>query len=299
MAFEINSTAVRGEWNTPTSPNGIILSYRLYYSGPVGSSEEPERYITEPAGDTDVYQVTVPGLEEFVTYNLRVSAFTRIGEGNSTGTMSVVTDPDRASPPTPVSATVINSTAIRVSWGYPTDPRGSIFGYLISNSLTVTLINLTLDNRNDMNNQSHVFTELMPFTNYTFRVAAYSFSDQNGTIIEHIGIYTDIVMATTTEDGEGLIVCECLLACASSSYNQLVIVYIGQCVKNSLRIEDYFMFNLLSSSFTPSNVCTGNIEFNRSDCLLGDSCPCQWHDHRLHCVLQNFTEPVLPRADPN
>ena len=208
MVFEINSTAVRGEWNTPTSPNGIILFYRLYYSSPVGSSEEHERFITEPAGDTDTYQATVPGLEEFTTYNLHVSAFTRIGEGNSTGPMSVVTDPDTSSPPTPVSATVINSTAIRVSWGYPTDPRGSIFGYLINNSLTVTPINLTLDNRNDMNNQSYVFTELMPFTNYTFRVAAYSFSDQNGMLTEIIGIYTNIVMATTNEDGEGLIVCE-------------------------------------------------------------------------------------------
>ena len=65
------------------------------------------------------------------------------------------------------------------------------------------LINITLDIINDEADQTILVTGLKTFTQYTFRVRAYSFSDQNKTtIFTHIGIASDEIIVTTAEDGK-------------------------------------------------------------------------------------------------
>ena len=132
----------------------------------------------------------------FILYRIEVSAETRIGEGPSTDVFET-TDPDSASPPSFVSAVTLNSTAIELSWGYPDIPRGNITGYIIYNDVTSDgELNLTLLSMNDMRNQSSVFSGLMPFTNYEFRVAAFAVTE----IVTHFGMPSEPEVARTDED---------------------------------------------------------------------------------------------------
>ena len=132
-----------------------------------------------------------------------MSAETRIGEGPSTDVFET-TDPDSASPPSFVSAETLNSTAIELSWGYPDIPQGNITGYIIYNNLTSGgELNLTYPVMNDMEEQTYVFSGLMPFTNYQFRVTAFAVTD---TII-HFGIPSEPKTERTDEDRKTLRLC--------------------------------------------------------------------------------------------
>ena len=129
-------------------------------------------------------------LEEFTKYEIMITVSTRIGS-SSPSIVTVVTDPDSAGPPSFIDAMTINSTAIEVMWGFPSDPQGIIQGYIItyrvddvSNEMTQ---NVTLDTPNDMSNQTYVIDMLRPFTDYHFRVSAYAFSDGDDPFQLHLG----------------------------------------------------------------------------------------------------------------
>ena len=141
----------------------------------------------------------------FVLYRIEVSAVTRIGEGSSTDVF-VTTDPDSASLPSFVSAETLTSTAIELSWGYPDIPRGNITGYIVYHDVTSGgELNLTLPFMNDMRNQTYVFSGLMVFTNYEFRVAAFAVTE----IVTHFGMPSEPVVARTFEDRKIIRLCVC------------------------------------------------------------------------------------------
>ena len=108
-----------------------------------------------------------------------------------------------SSPPQNFTFVVLNSTAIKLSWKYPVSPNGKIEGYSIlfaKLSVTkVTIKNITLDTINDASDQTTVVAGLLPFTEYSFRVRAFSFDQPNFT---HIGIATDEAIVRTAEDGK-------------------------------------------------------------------------------------------------
>ena len=112
-----------------------------------------------------------------------------------------------SSPPQNFTVSVINSTAIHLSWLYPDLPNGKIRGYSILYAEfpdnEVVKINITLDTLNDASAQTAVVTGLVPFTQYGFRVRAFSFGDQNELPnFTHIGIATDEINVRTDEDGK-------------------------------------------------------------------------------------------------
>ena len=173
-AIEVDSTTVRVIFKSPASPNGIITHYLVNYSisDNLTNQDEVSTRIDVVEGQM-IYTLELTNLTEFTSYTIEVSAFTRIGEGNAS-TMVVATDPDMASPPTNLVATAINSTAVGLMWGYPLFPRGLISGYIIFID-EVLEANLTLEVVDDRSNQSFIIDMLMPFTDYTFHVAAYAF----------------------------------------------------------------------------------------------------------------------------
>ena len=66
-------------------------------------------------------------------------------------------------------------------------------------------MNITLDTINDASDQTAVVAGLVPFTEYSFRVGAFSFGDQsNSSNFMHIGIATDEMIVRTAEDGKML-----------------------------------------------------------------------------------------------
>ena len=96
-----------------------------------------------------------------------------------------------------------------MSWKYPVSPNGEIQGYsILFAKFPVTemiIINITLDTINDVSDQTAVVVGLVPFTKYSFRVRAFSFSGQNDSSnFTHIGIATDDMIVRTAEDGKML-----------------------------------------------------------------------------------------------
>ena len=195
MAIEVTSTSIEVVFAPPDPPNGIITHYFVNYSisNNLTNENEVSKRIDVVEGLMS-YTVNLINLTEFTIYIIEVSAFTRIGEGNAS-TRVVVTDPDMASPPTNLVAMAINSTAVELTWGYPMFPRGEISGYIITNGSME--YNLTLEMVDDMSDQSFVVDMLLPFTEYTFSVAAYAFHT-SGVIVGA----TDEVMELTLEAGE-------------------------------------------------------------------------------------------------
>ena len=114
-----------------------------------------------------------------------------------------------SSPPQNFTVEVLNTTAVEISWSYPDSPNGEIQGYTIlyaefPDDIEV-LINITLDTIDDTSDQSYVIFDLLPFTQYSFRVRAFSFDDDNETLSSsHIGIASDEMIVRTDEDGKTL-----------------------------------------------------------------------------------------------
>ena len=112
-----------------------------------------------------------------------------------------------SSPPQNFIVEVLNSTAVELSWQYPAMPNGSIRGYSILYAefpvVEEILLNITLGTLNDPSNQTSVVAGLVPFTQYSFRVRAFSFGDQNERPnFIHIGIATNEIIVRTNEDGK-------------------------------------------------------------------------------------------------
>ena len=112
-----------------------------------------------------------------------------------------------SSPPQNYTIEGINSTAVEISWSYPDSPNGEIQGYTIlyaeyPDDMEI-LIDITLDMIDDTSDQSYVIFELLPFTQYSFRVRAFSIDDENETLnFTHIGIASDEIIMRTDEDGK-------------------------------------------------------------------------------------------------
>ena len=159
-----------------------------------------------------LYTVRIGNLQAFREYTIRVRAYTFIGPGNYSSAITVVTDPTAPLEPTNVTAFALNSTAIILRWSYPETPNGPILGYIIRNNASLSLqfpnveiisndeLNFTLQQLNDMSDQTLIFTELAPFTTYFFSVRALAVQNDSEFII-HEGVFSPEVAATTDEEG--------------------------------------------------------------------------------------------------
>ena len=194
---EFNATSIIANWSSPANPNGNLLFYTVVVERETNGGFEMVDSRQEPAVDgVDFYSVSFDGLLAFSLYRVSVSAWTRIGEGEAAEGF-VTTDPASASPPTDVLVETLNSTSIRVSWGYPEVPRGNIMGYnIFTNATGNGQLNITLQTVNDMGNQTHVFVGLLPFTYYQFRVEAFAVTPE----MTHFGETSEIIIRHTDED---------------------------------------------------------------------------------------------------
>ena len=111
------------------------------------------------------------------------------------------------SPPQNFAVVILNSTSVELSFEYPDSPNGDIQGYTILYAeVSVAekiIVNVTLDTINDASDQTVVVTGLVPFTEYSFRVRAFSYSAQNKQpSIAYIGVVTNEIIVRTAEDGK-------------------------------------------------------------------------------------------------
>ena len=164
------------------------------------------------------YTVLVSGLRPFREYTVRVRAHTSVGPGSFANAVMVITDPSAPLEPTNVTASVLNSTAILLSWSYPQQPNGLILGYIIQTNATLSFslfpdgveiispseVNLTLGQLNDMTSQDLIFANLTPFTVYSFRVQALAVqvADNSSEFAIHEGVFSREETAVTDQAGE-------------------------------------------------------------------------------------------------
>ncbi|XP_053408969.1 cell adhesion molecule DSCAM-like isoform X3 [Mercenaria mercenaria] len=84
-AWSVSNTSVIVSWQNPDSPNGILTAFSVYYSNTSASAQEMK--IDVPP-DQSAY--VLHGLEPGVNYWVRVTANTRMGEGESTQIVTVM-----------------------------------------------------------------------------------------------------------------------------------------------------------------------------------------------------------------
>uniref|UniRef100_A0A671PWF2 Neogenin-like n=1 Tax=Sinocyclocheilus anshuiensis TaxID=1608454 RepID=A0A671PWF2_9TELE len=121
QVVSVSTASVTLSWERPSTGNGEIQTYKLFYSEKGQDSEQ----------DMDVtgLSYTVTGLKKFTEYSFRVVAYNKHGPGVSTEDVVVRTLSDVPSaPPQNLTLEVLNSTSIMVRWQLP--PPGTLNGEL-------------------------------------------------------------------------------------------------------------------------------------------------------------------------
>ena len=205
MLQDVNSTALVVSYSTPSSPNGIIISYNIHYVPVLNglSTDAEEITIVISPDDARDHTEIISGLVAFTMYRVRVAAVTSIGQGEVEERVAS-TDPTSSSPPNNFTAVAITSDSITLTWSYPQTPRGIIQGYIIRYHPTHDLDdtreeNITLLTENDNRMQFSTIVNLIPFTSYMFVVRAFSFGSDP--FVVHQGVESDPLVILTAETG--------------------------------------------------------------------------------------------------
>uniref|UniRef100_A0A8C1R824 Neogenin 1 n=1 Tax=Cyprinus carpio TaxID=7962 RepID=A0A8C1R824_CYPCA len=118
QVVSVSTASVTLSWERPSTGNGEIQTYRLFYSEKGQDSEQ-----------VTGLSYTMTGLKKFTEYSFRVVAYNKHGPGVSTEDVVVRTLSDVPSaPPQNLTLEVLNSTSIMVRWQPP--PPGTLNGEL-------------------------------------------------------------------------------------------------------------------------------------------------------------------------
>ena len=264
----VNSSVLFVSWQVPTVSNGIITGYILYYSisttGNCTASGNSHAFFSVP-GQT-AYNATLNNLVPFSMYALCVQASIRIGSGALSMAVVITTDPDSSSPPTNFTATPLNSTSIRITWGYPMSPQGLIAGYQIVGNTSLLLYPVTINiSTNNTSQQTYRFGGLIPNTAYYFAVRAYGYNTRLNVSTQIYGSYSQQLVLNTLQDSKTHV---CTLP------NEMI----------------YIPYSSFNASKLPALCNLFHCPYGH----LGTSYHTQWDYNSLHNILYSITEPDLP-----
>ena len=160
---DVYARNVTATWVPPSTPNGIIVNYRLEYRILIDpATNMPGAIIVVDTYPATVTRATAVGLLPVTTYEFRVVAINGAGE-RSGSFETVVTGEDIPEQIQPIIVTVRTGTSLSLSWSPPLTPNGLIREYIL-------YLNGGVVHRSAL--PSVTLQGLQPFTDYSFQLAA-------------------------------------------------------------------------------------------------------------------------------
>uniref|UniRef100_A0A8C2Z0Z4 Receptor-type tyrosine-protein phosphatase S n=1 Tax=Cyclopterus lumpus TaxID=8103 RepID=A0A8C2Z0Z4_CYCLU len=182
----LSTTTAVIHWDEPEEANGQIMGYRVYYT--MDSSQHVNLWEKQIVRGANF--VTIQGLIPNKTYNIKVLAYTSVGDGPLSPDLQIIAKTGVPSQPTDFKGEAKSETSILLSWIAPaqTGQENQITGY-----------ELMYRKRDDKEEKrisfepttTYLLKDLKPFTTYTFRLAARS---KHG-----VGAYTNEISADTPQ----------------------------------------------------------------------------------------------------
>ncbi|XP_048821340.1 protein sidekick-2 isoform X2 [Lagopus muta] len=149
--------------------NGLILGYKVMYKEK--DSEARAQFWLAEGNASRSAQLT--GLGKFTLYEIRVLAFTRIGDGvPSRPPVLERTLDDVPGPPVGMLFPEVRTTSVRLIWQPPAAPNGIILAYQLTHRLNTTTANAAVSEVLGPSTRQYTATGLQPEATYLFRIAA-------------------------------------------------------------------------------------------------------------------------------
>ncbi|XP_058845794.1 protein sidekick-2-like isoform X4 [Acipenser ruthenus] len=170
-AFATTSSSILVRWSEVPEPdrNGLVLGYKVVYKEK--DSDSALQFWTAEGNAT--HSLLLSDLGKYVLYEIKVLAFTRIGDGvPSNPPILERTLDDVPGPPVGILFPEVRTTSVRLIWQSPAQPNGIILAYQITYRLNSTNSNTaTVDVLNPSARQ-YTATGLKPELVYVFRITA-------------------------------------------------------------------------------------------------------------------------------
>ncbi|XP_052543589.1 protein sidekick-2 isoform X1 [Tympanuchus pallidicinctus] len=166
-----SSSSMLVRWNSipEADCNGLILGYKVMYKEK--DSEARAQFWLAEGNASRSAQLT--GLGKFTLYEIRVLAFTRIGDGvPSQPPVLERTLDDVPGPPVGMLFPEVRTTSVRLIWQPPAAPNGIILAYQLTHRLNTTAANAAVSEVLGPSTRQYTATGLQPEATYLFRIAA-------------------------------------------------------------------------------------------------------------------------------
>ncbi|XP_053850760.1 protein sidekick-2 [Vidua macroura] len=169
VATSSSSLMVRWSDIPEADCNGLILGYKVLYKEK--GSEARARFWLAEGNASHSAQLT--GLAKYTLYEIRVLAFTRMGDGvPSRPPVLERTLDDVPGPPVGLLFPEVRTTLVRLIWQPPAAPNGVILAYQVSHRLNTSAVTAAAVEVLDASARQFTATGLQPEATYLFRVTA-------------------------------------------------------------------------------------------------------------------------------
>ncbi|NWS36986.1 SDK2 protein, partial [Probosciger aterrimus] len=169
VATSSSSMLVRWSDIPEADRNGHILGYKVMYKEK-DSDTRAQFWLAEGNASRSA-QLT--GLGKYTLYEIRVLAFTRIGDGApSRPPVLERTLDDVPGPPVGILFPEVRTTLVRLIWQPPAEPNGIILAYQVTHRLNTTAVNAAAVEVLEPSARQYTATGLQPEATYLFRIAA-------------------------------------------------------------------------------------------------------------------------------
>ncbi|XP_072737349.1 protein sidekick-2 isoform X1 [Ciconia boyciana] len=169
LATTSSSMLVRWSDIPEADCNGLILGYKVMYKEK-DSDTRAQFWLAEGNASRSAQ---LSGLGKYTLYEIRVLAFTRIGDGvPSQPPVLERTLDDVPGPPVGILFPEVRTTSVRLIWQPPAAPNGIILAYQVTHRLNTTAANAAAVEVLEPSTRQYTATGLQPEATYLFSIAA-------------------------------------------------------------------------------------------------------------------------------